>query len=377
MKKYILSVVIFLLALGTGFWIAGHKPLWNDEIFTTVSSVHHQSFWAMIQGHIPEGGNAPLFYILQKAVIAVTGYQVHPPWIAGDWGTKDPTGQWVLRIIPVVSMSLSIALLFHFFAVYYSRLSAFLSVFIYLSSYMLWVYWAEARPYALFVLLTTMQLLLLVKRIVLKDERPDVLRGLCLVHVLLALTSILSFGQILAAGVVLWGSSLKDRRWHAGLLMVPLLIIAYYYSQAPRFAFYFDLTPEQLIRDNISRDRFYILGGFVAAYLWLKQQKESLARLGPYLLFLAGVMTTTALVMGAFVLSSKAKGEGFPISSRYFIYLMPVGVMAVTMGIAELWRLLSRWRFIQVGYALLIAGLLLPKFFKIVPRAIHSILGGA
>lgn len=377
MKRYILSVVIFLLAVSTGFWIAGHKHLWNDEIYTTVSSVHHQSYAAMLQGKVPEGSNAPLFYLMQKALIGITHYQIPPAWIAGDWGQRDVDGQWLLRIIPIVSMSLSIALLFHFFALHYSRLAGLLSVFIYLSSYMLWVYWAEARPYALLVCLTTMQLLLLFQRVIIKDDRPIVLQGLCLVHILLALTSILSCGQILAAVLVLGLAGLNDRRWYWGLILLPLLIIGYYYTQAPRFAFYFDLTPEQLIRDNISRERFYILGGFTAAYLWLRQQqKEALARLGAYMLFLAGVMATTALVMGSFVLSAKAKGEGFPISSRYFIYLMPIGVMAATMGIVELWRLLSRWRFVQVGYALLIAGLLLPKFIKIVPRAIHSILGG-
>ncbi len=378
MKKFIPAVIVFFLVLSVGFWIACHKPLWNDELYTLVSSIHHQSYKEMIVGHIPEGNNSPLFYIVQKAIIDLTHYQVSDAWIAGDWSKSDLFSQLLLRVIPVVAMSLSVALVFYFFSRQYSFLTGVLSVLIYASSYMLWVYWAEARPYALFVLLTTVQSLILIQRVVMRNEHKRWLLGLGAVQVLLALTSIFSVGQVVAAAFVLCWANKKDWLWYLGVTLLPLLIIFFYYAHAPHYPFYFDLTPEQLIRDNMSRERFYIVGIFMGIWLWFRLKKiGDLSRIMPYVQFFCFIMIMTVLFLAFFAITAKPKGEGFAVANRYFIYLMPIGVIVTTWMTLLLWRSLSAWRILQAGYACLIAGLLLPKFIKIVPRAIHSILGGS
>jgi uncharacterized membrane protein len=59
-------------------------------------------------------------------------------------------------------MSLGLALIVWFFCVYYSLLGGLIAFIVAISSYMLWYYWAEARPYALVFLATTIQALVLV-----------------------------------------------------------------------------------------------------------------------------------------------------------------------------------------------------------------------
>ncbi len=375
-KALIAATLVFIGCLCVGFWIARHRPLWNDEYYSQVSSIHGTSYADQFSGHIAEGGNAPLFYALQKSFLQLVHYQVPSPWLEGHW-SNDASSQILLRINPIIFMSLSVALVFYYFCRRYSLGTAFLSLFIYFSSYMLWAYWAEARPYALMVFLTTVQ------SVVFLEGGPwETLAG---TNILLGLTSILSLGEILAVSALWW--AFKDRDWkkYIALTLLPAMITLFYYAQAPKYPFFFgDLSPEQLIRDNISRQQFDILFIFLislAAYFWGQKVRmpkdapgEEILKPVTYVIFMALVLASTAVVLFLFTLHTKT-GQ-FPITSRYFIYLTPIGVMAATMLIVSLYKSLSKHRLMQLIFTGLVGLLLAQHFLKIVPKAIHSLAGG-
>lgn len=381
-KSLIAASLLFIACLGLGFWIAQRKPLWNDEYYSQISSVHNISYISQFAGRISEGANAPLFYSLQKFILQMFHYQLPSQWAQG-W-SSDPVSQILLRINPIIFMSLSIVVVFHYFYRRYSWVTGLYALFIFLSSYMLWTYWWQARPYALWMFLTTVQSVILLKRV---DPDPKEKKNrlwimLAVTHILLSLTSILSLGQI-AAGSLLWWMS-KERDWKKYILLfaLPLLIVLFYYAQAPKYAFFFGLSPEQLIRDNISRQRFYILFMFLSLLIvYGLSQKIHLIKYAPhkeilkpipYVIFMILVLASAIAVLGIFGLHAK-EGQGFAITSRYFIYLTPIGAIATTVLSVAIIKSLSAYRWVQWLFMGLIGFLMIKYFLKIVPRFFHSL----
>ncbi len=374
MKRYFLASVVFFVMLAVGFMLAAHKPMANDEYFSTVSSIENISYTKMFSGKIPEGNNSPLFYTFQKILIDITPYDVPSSWINGKWDDVDLANRLVLRINPVLFMSLSIALIFHFFSARFHWAVGLLSVFVYVSTYILWPFWAEARPYAMLVFLTTAQSLCLVK--VIESNGQVGLKRLIATNIFLSLTAIFSLGLIAATTVIMGLYRVKHFKQYCMAMVLPVIAILYYYTQAPRYSFYFDLTPEQLIRDNIGRERFYIFIAFLVCWtisVWQKKQ-SAIKDVLPYFKYLLGALLMTAALITMFKMGAKTK-EGFPVSSRYFIYLMPIGVIASVWACVTLHHSLSRWRFAQYALWVFVAALFIPRFFKIVPSAIRSHLG--
>jgi len=386
-RSRIAATLIFIGCLSLGFWIAQHKALWNDEYFSQLSSVDGTSYTAQWSGRIPEGGNPPLFYSLQKLFLQTIHYQVPIQWSQGHW-SNDAVSQILLRVNPVIFMSLSVTMVFYYFCRRGSLLIGFYSLFIYISSYMLWVYWAEARPYALLVFLTTAQSMVLLDRMgqdFCANKRNSWVL-LAVINMLLALTFILSVGQILAASV-LWWWVFREHDWKKYVLMtaLPVAVAFFYYMHAPKYQFFFGLSPEQLIRDNISRQRFDILFIYLislSAY-WGGQKKQLLEgilykeilRPVPYVIFMVLVLASSAMVLCFFAFHAKGN-QGFPVTSRYFIYLTPIGAIATTIMSVSLFGSLSRHRLIQRILMGLIGFLLAQYFLKIVPKALHSLMQG-
>jgi hypothetical protein len=346
--------------------------------------VDNLSYVKQLSGGIPEGNNTPLFYVLQKSFCQLTQYQIPQAWKEGRWG-RDAKAEIMLRVIPVLCMSLSIALVFFYFFSAYTGWIALYSLFIYASSYMLWIYWAEARPYPVIVLMTTVQSLLFLKIINEKKIEDKQWMALAVAHTLMAFTFIFSVGLIWAVSLILWFSRKWDWRKYFWVTIIPTAIAIFYYLNVPKYPFYFDLTPEQLIRDNMSRERFYIL--FIFAFFllvyWIGLKKKwkflpiNQAIIQPlsYVLFTALTLLATVSVLVMFMQQQCLPNQGFPITSRYFIYLMPVGVIAATLMTQAVIVSLARYRWIQWAAIIGIALLVIPRFLKVVPKAIHSILG--
>jgi len=376
---YVLTVVIFIILLLWGFFLAAHKPLWCDEIYSQLGSVERPGYFQIFSGGIEEGNNSPLFYSLQKVIGKALHYRSPKEWYQGQegWKVSRPVDKMVLRIQPVVCMSLAITAIFYFFSRYYSFGSGFFSLFLSLSSAMLWRFWAEARPYALWVMLTTFQILIFLYLCREKKINRKVWLTLILVHFLLSFTVILSLAQIFLVSVLLM--VFVHRRWRDYLLLtlLPVLICLSYYYMAPKYKFWVMFSYEQYIRAGISRDRLYILYLFMVAIVLFYLQKgtrylkiytdDTLQTGWPYLLMTLGMIASTCLIVFFFKLMEPPGQQGFPVTNRYFINLAPVGIIATTLFTTLLIKSFRERPWVQWCLGCGIVGLIVQKLFKIIP----------
>jgi len=203
------------------------------------------------------------------------------------------------------------------------------------------------------------------------------LKRLIATHILLGLTSIFSIGLIAAASCVMLFYRVENIRKYYLWMFIPIVTVLFYYFQAPRYDFYFDLTPEQMIRDSISRDRFYILIAFIIFWLFSiwKKTTQPMNNAFVALKFLIGAFIATIGFMIMFKAGAKSQAQGFPVTSRYFIYLMPIGVMASVWACVCMNRFFASWRLAQYAFWGASLSLLVPRFLKIVPKAIATYLG--
>ena len=160
LKSLYLSAGVFFILLAGGFLLSQHKLLWRDEIFTQQSAIDTHSYLDLLTSKIPDGNKNPLFYIIQKAVCDISSFHLPVTYSKEQNFIRDIPSQIILRIPSNIYMSLALALIFYFFARFVSVLAAFYALSVALVSPMVWMYWVEARPYSLWFLLTTIQLLL-------------------------------------------------------------------------------------------------------------------------------------------------------------------------------------------------------------------------
>ena len=163
--------IIFLGCLLLGSQLALRKTLWNDEIHTQLRTVEEKSWSQISKGQVLEGNNAPLYYLIQKSIESLAHFHLPFHWIGKQDGRiYHPYSQVLLRASANLCMSLSISFIVWYFWTYFSLGAALLALVSCLSSFMLLAYWAEARPYALWFLLTTLQMLVFLKAF--KTKKP-------------------------------------------------------------------------------------------------------------------------------------------------------------------------------------------------------------
>jgi len=192
-----LSLLLFFVCFRFGLILAESKPIWNDEFYSQLANVQGLSYGKMMAGQVNEGNNAPLFYLIQKVICDIASYQAPEAWVKGDWGYSDYYSRILLRVSPVFFMSLAAVFIFYYFSRVYS-------IFTFSSSYLVWVHWAEARPYSLWFFLTTVQSLVFLHIVQNKDMRPKIWAALIVIHLCLSLTVSLGVAQIFVASSLLW-----------------------------------------------------------------------------------------------------------------------------------------------------------------------------
>ena len=376
MLAKIASVLLFILLLLLGFRLAADKPLWNDEIYSQLASVENLSPGDILRGRISEGNTCPLFYLTQKMICGIAQYHSPSEWHKGarSWDFGRPVDWIVLRIGPVVAAALAMTAIFYYFARFYSWGTACFSLFLSLSSIMVWHYWAEARPYSLWMLLTTLQVLLFLAIVRVKEYRPRLVNGLAGVQVLLSFTVILSLPQVVLISCLLWFYGVRECKRYVFLLVLPVLIGLTYYAFSPQYPFGLIFSVEQYIRANIARDRlsltilfaFFELGYTVFHRLRKKNWIEGSILDGlPVLWVLLGMIASACAVLAIFKLKQGTFVQ-FPVTEKYFIYFTPAGIIAATMFSDRIVRAArSRWWLCSL-MALAIAGLTIPRFIKVV-----------
>ncbi len=348
-----------------GLWLSLYKPLWNDEIYSQTWPVQKQSYREMLTGHIREGNNSPLFYIIQKAVCRIGRYRLVMPKEI-NWYVIDRPGQVLLRLPANLYMSSALTLMVLFFTRWWGWRWGLYALAVMLSSPMVWRYWAEARPYPLWIFLTVAQALLVLSFV--SDQEGKARMGLLMgTHGLMAVTSIFSLAQIGIASAVLWlDRRMKGLRLPAGYWVVTvgaMAICLFYYSRAPKYHFWFDPQhpPWRLMFEALPW-QYLTIGGLCAGMTFVFNRQEVSATARWYGLFWALTILAAGGLMGLFVLRAEAPPEGFAVVSRYFLFATPVTLIAVVVFSRQAMRAArSSWARFNIGFFL--AGLLLSRFF--------------
>jgi len=220
---------------------------------------------------------------------------------------------------------------------------------------MVWMYWVEARPYSLWFLLTTVQLLLLSTAYI--SPKTKVLKPLLFTHVLLALTTPACIFQITIAALMLWAK----RRGNAGRMLLawalPMGIALFYYfsdtiTSIKTYMFssnLFDVVlPERLF--------VYIVYALIAWVLPEKYKKISwnIFFLPVFLLFFASGFVV--LYVDLFTQNSH---QGF--FSRYLIYLTPVDILMFSLASFDLrqWSRPNPW--VCMNLSIFLGGLVIVR----------------
>ena len=353
------ALAIFLI-LSTG-WLTLAKsiPLWNDEIYSQDRSIQNISYQEMFLGGIPEGNRTPLFYLAQKVSQYTIGYKWPGTWSSAALYTipdrpdtrlvdTEQFANVFLRLLPVACMSASIALIYLYFAAYWSVWLGYYSLLLSLSTFMVWEYAFHARPYALWFFLTSLQLILLLKSLDARSAQGErTLLWITLVHWLLSFTVIFSAVQIMAACMVLWLFGERRVLWHALMSAGPIFITAAYYIVVPHANMYLVDGPIALLGASLPLDRIAIIVvGLIIVGASVLYRAKPLGQIVDKLHLLQGVSFFLLLIYcGAILILMKFRfedlgfNEGYVrdcnagcVSNRYFIVLAPVGIVMTSIA---------------------------------------------
>ncbi len=323
--------------------MAQNKALWTDELYSLRASVINQSYLDIVSGKIDEGNNCPLFYLIQKVIIDSASFlKIDFANICSE-DIADDMARIILRISPVIFMSLSAVILFYFFAREYSLKIGLYSFLIAISSYMFWAYWIEARPYALWMFLTVLQCVFFLRYVMNSEKREIAWRYFIVVNILLALTASLSLIQNFALALVLWARYEKRISKYWLLFILPTMISAYYYILAPKYNFWFLNSWVEVISANLPKDRvlvilFYIvfiLVYYVNKFLNLgKNKTQGLNNVyyevaNAFLSFSLLTISGFLLFVAYLKIVEPIEKVGFIVSNRYFMPLTVIGIMAM------------------------------------------------
>jgi len=381
--RVFLSMLLLAGCLAAGVYVSQVKPLWNDEIFTQAEGVEVSSYQEILLGRLGEGNNCPLFYMLQKAQSDFFGYRLPFQW-NGEWNVHEPYSQLFLRALPNLYMSLPVMVFFVFFWRVYSFPAALYILVVIFSSPMVWSYWAEARPYGLWFLLTALQSVFLARCCQNEQGQRRLIWGLAGVHLLLSLTITLSVVQIVAGVIVLLFFCHRELRKHILAAVAPGFLGLYYYLHSPRFKLWFaDGGMMPLVYDNVPVDRMVLMGICAGLALYLALQRTRFSRDDEFpvlwgersYLFYAVLMgIISAGILGFLKLIDEGGPEGFTVSSRYFIFLTPVAIMATGMLTVSLWRALKDNTWMRWNFAIVVAGLSVMRILQLYVKMMKYML---
>ncbi|MEW5895086.1 MAG: hypothetical protein AB1650_04955 [Candidatus Omnitrophota bacterium] len=323
------GTALFLILSGIGLFLSINKPLWTDEIHTADIALVECSYGQIIKGVVSgEANNFPLYYLIQKAVMDITGYEFIQDW-RGEHFLFDPAGQIILRLPSILFISLTLTLVLFIFIISKQPLTGVAGFLLTLSSYMTWAYWAEARPYALWYCLTLLHAALLWKSF---SEKKLKIAPLTIIHWLLALTSILSLAQILTAAAT--AAILKKADWKKiPVLISPIPVILFYHFKG--------FSPRPILTGNalellliaVPPEWLLIL---LINLAFILRKPASRPDQTFYLLLAGMFFTAAAIIFMSF--SNDISRQGALLHYRHFIFLTPYVIISLGSIFNNWWK---------------------------------------
>jgi hypothetical protein len=145
---------------------------------------------------------------------------------------------------------------------------------------------------------------------------------------------------------------------HALLLFVPLFLGFFYFLRAPHYVFGLPADWWSLIFENVPLERIIIIAacGLWAAYcFWGKQRQESLM-IWRFAAVVVLMFASALAIMQCLTWTGQEGWKPFTVSSRYFIFLAPVGAVAAAvfpLEVLKMFRVERRTAMLVVGILLL------------------------
>lgn len=313
MRNIFLTSLIFIISLYIGFVLAERNPIENDESYSQHNSIQKLSYVAILQGKVQEGNNCPLFYILQKGFGQITKFELRTTWVMEQF-VCEKSSQWMMRFLPIVFMSTGIALCFYYFYERYGILAAFIAAGLFMTTPMTWIYWAQDRPYGLWILLTSAQTILLSEYFIFNNKTPAFWCSLTLTHWLLCLCSGFGMAQTLLA------YTLIRKEWLTAFIL-PAAVGIFYALHAPRYHFRVPTEWTGLIFANLPIERLalLVLGAF------------ALKKFIPITLWLSSLLGFGLLLIASVFHQHTPGIEGFELSARYLLFLLPASIIVLNI----------------------------------------------
>lgn len=363
----ILTLILFVLLFSLGLRIAELRPLWNDEIFTQLHSVQNKSYGDIMEGNIPEGNNFPLFYIIQKLIIQSFQFELPKNWEGVGYGAHD-LGQIILRLQGNLVISLTLCLVFYFLSYHFYFFWGMYTLFLFLSSGVIWVYWAEARPYGLWIFITALHTLIVLKITWMERISKKWWLGLFIVQLLLSLTALFGIVQSMLATFTLGLLNKKNKQVLYYQCPHLILIGIFYYRKALHFDMWFDSNPVQILRSVASEELLIIpiIYAFsVAVVYFLKKKDEkfiqSLTHF-KFTLFSYCIYIFALTLMAFFILKSTGGSKGFIITSRYFVFIIPTIILSQALCAIDLLNMFHKNVWLRINIFILLIFVVLHNF---------------
>jgi len=353
LKSFYLSTGIFAIFFITGFLLSQHKLLWLDELYTQHTAIDADSFSGLVSLKFPDGNKNPLFYVIQKGVCNIFSYHMPAAYAHELNRTRDMPSQIILRIPSNFYMSLALALIFYFFTRFYSIFAAFYALSAALVSPMVWMYWVEARPYPLWFLLTTAQLLLFCSTFV--SPKLKTVKLLFLTHILLALTTPTSMFQISIITLMGWWKGRYNAKQLGLIWVLPMAIALFYYffdyiSKIKTYMFFPNLY------DVVMPERIFVYVIYALTAWGLPEKYKKITYNGFFLpvFFLFLACGFTVLFVDLF---TKNSDQGF--FSRYLIYITPADILMFSLASFDLRQWSRPYPWICMNVSIFLGGLVI------------------
>ena len=162
--------------------------------------------------------------------------------------------------------------------------------------------------------------------------------ALCGVHVLMSLTVLFSLVQIVIAGALLWFFKWREEKDLVNLvkrflflICIPVAIGLFYYGSSPKFLFWFERSPLDLILANLPIERLLMIL-LVLVFAFVRPAivfpDASVNQVKAYFVLASGFLLAAISLLIVLKIREVSPDRGFALSNRYFIFLTPVGIVA-------------------------------------------------
>lgn len=341
-KAAVAAGFFFLLWAAVGIHLSGKKPMWDDELYSLECSVEARSYGDILLAPFwspgTEGNASPVFYLFQKAWNGALGLEAPacPPRLIPVESQRDAT---LFRLPHILALSLALALGALWGMVRGGAAGGAVFALLSLGTAQHWIFLPEMRPYAGWILLTTLQAILIFEAqgIGAMGRSPArwVFPALGLVHVVLSFFISLSVVQIFAAFLALLLVS-PERRMSALRTCLPALAVCFFYALwRENYRYWIPPNFPNLLFANFAKSKvvlfslFVLILGLLPIRRGAGREGWSFVREGLFLMILfAG---SAAVLLWFWKEHRNVPREGaFELPSRYFLSLAPAANLTLT-----------------------------------------------